>query len=303
VRNRRTHFVGNMIPRVSNFPLSVLTSQDLVLFEERGFVIARQVVPPESLADVIDAIWTFLEMDSTDANDWYREPLSPTGMVELYQHQALWNNRQNPRVYQTFAHLLGTERLWVSIDRVSLKPPINKKFPDYQHQKEIHWDVDTSSPPSSLEVQGVLCLNDTDEEMGGFQCIPGFHRHLKEWIRHQPADRDPFIPDLAALPVQMPVTKVPANAGDLIIWNSLLPHGNGYNVSSRPRLAQYVSMRPHSDNEADRCDRIARWLNREPPKEKWVKADPRQLEQRIGRTAVLTSLGRALLGLDLWPMK
>ena len=38
-------------------------------------------------------------MDPTDPEDWYREPLRPNGMIEMYQHQALWDNRQDPRIH------------------------------------------------------------------------------------------------------------------------------------------------------------------------------------------------------------
>ena len=37
---------------------------------------------------------------------------------------------------------------------------------------------------------------------------------------------------------------IAGRAGDLIIWNSLLPHGTSKNVSSHPRRAMFVSMSP-----------------------------------------------------------
>ena len=41
-------------------------------------------------------------------------------MVEIYQHQALWDNRQYPRVHQAFSEIWETEKLWVSFDRASV---------------------------------------------------------------------------------------------------------------------------------------------------------------------------------------
>ena len=49
-------------------------------------------------------------------------------------------------------------------------------------------------------------LTDTDADMGGFQCVPGFHRNLEAWIAEQPADRNPRIPDLSLLPPGRQVT-------------------------------------------------------------------------------------------------
>ena len=39
-------------------------------------------------------------------------------------------------------------------------------------------------------------------------------------------------------------TPVPARAGDLIVFDAMLPHGTEGNGSTAPRLAQYVTMTP-----------------------------------------------------------
>src|SRR5215212_4574797 len=103
--------------------MSIFTQQDLDFFDQNGYVIARNMVPKENLDAVIAAIWEFLGMDPNDPEDWYREPHRTGGMIELYQHQALWNNRQHPNMHQAFSEIYGTSRLWVSEDRVSMKPP------------------------------------------------------------------------------------------------------------------------------------------------------------------------------------
>jgi ectoine hydroxylase-related dioxygenase (phytanoyl-CoA dioxygenase family) len=227
-------------------------------------------------------------------------------MVEMYQHQALWDNRQNPRIHEAFVDLFGTEKLWVSLDRASMKPPPHPDHPEYDHKGFTHWDTDTSKLPQPFGVQGVLFLTDTTEDMGGFQCVPGFHKNLEAWIAEQPADRNPFAPDLDRLPEGMKVTPIPGKAGDFLIWNKLLAHGNGHNVSDRPRLAQYISMGPAPtspltpEQEERRQDRIRRWQNRLGPTGKAFPGDPRRTEELHGRTAELTPLGRKLLGIDLW---
>ena len=37
---------------------------------------------------------------------------------------------------------------------------------------------------------------------------------------------------------------IAGRAGDLIIWHQALPHGSRPNRASRPRLVQYINMRP-----------------------------------------------------------
>src|SRR6266542_2895542 len=106
--------------------LRVLTEQDVQSFHEHGFVVVPDAVPPENLEADIAAIWAFLEMDPEDSSTWYPEHRRGS-IVHLHQHQALWDNRQHPRVHQAFADLLGTERLWVSMDRAGMKPPIDPR--------------------------------------------------------------------------------------------------------------------------------------------------------------------------------
>jgi hypothetical protein len=149
----------------------------------------------------------------------------------------------------------------------------------------------------------VLCLADTSAEQGGFQCVPELFRQFDAWVKDQPPDRNPFVPDLAGFEIE----PIPAKAGDLIVWNRLLAHGNGHNVSDRPRLAQYISMfeaDPDISGAAgwggDREERIRQWRERLPPDAAWAPGDPRQWEREHCEPAALTPLGRKLLGLDLW---
>ncbi len=282
--------------------MSIFSASDLQFFLDNGYVIVHDAAPAKNLQAVIDAIFDFLGMNPNDPNDWYRPPHRTGGMVELYQHQALWDNRQYPRIHQAFSEIFRTEKLWVSEDRASMKPPMHPDHPEYDHKGFTHWDIDTSKLPLPFRVQGVLALTDTSEDMGGFQCVPGFHKDLDAWIAKQPADRNPFTPDLSALPAGMKVTPIPMRAGDLVIWDTRLAHGNGHNVSNKPRLAQYISMSPaDEDNEVERLARIDRWQHRKKPAyDRAFPGDPRRREEIEGTTATLTPLGRKLLGLDRW---
>lgn len=283
--------------------MSILSKEDHEFFARNGYVKISGAAPKADMDAVIEAMWAFLGMDPSNPADWYRDPLRPNGMVEMYQHQALWNNRQNPRIHQAFAEILGTEHLWVSIDRACFKPPRHPEHPEYDNKGFIHWDADTSKLPLPLSVQGVLYLADTDADQGGFQCVPALFRQFDTWVQSQPADRNPFTPDLTGFEVE----PIPGKAGDLVIWNRLLAHGNGHNISARPRFAQYISMFEADPRTAasdgwggDREERIRQWRERSAPNAGWAPGDPRHWEQRHCEPAELTPLGRKLLGLDLW---
>ena len=80
----------------------VFSAEDLEHFETQGYVTLAGAVPAEQVSAAADAIWQFLGMDPTMPDDWYRPPHSPDGLVEIHQHQALWDNRQSPRIYAAF---------------------------------------------------------------------------------------------------------------------------------------------------------------------------------------------------------
>lgn len=282
--------------------MRVLSDQDFAFWEDNGYVVISDAVSSENLQAVIDAIWEFQEMNPNDPTSWYRVPerqnemveLNKGGMVELYHHQTLWDNRQSARIHGAFADIWGSEKLWVTIDRVNLNIPAK---PDWDFKGFIHWDIDTSIEPLPFEVQGVLSLTDTTPDQGGFQCIPGFPKQFKEWVKTQPKDRDTWKPDITGFDVQHIETK----AGDLLIWNSLLPHGTGRNESDRPRLAQYISMFPAKEEDEELREwRIRSWKERLKPEGFAFPGDPRDLERKQGQTADLSSLGRKLLGVDNW---
>ena len=273
--------------------MPVMSKSDHTFWQENGYVIVHNAVPQENLDAVIDDLWTFLETDRDDPDAWYAAARGRAGMVEMYHYQSLWVNRQYPRVYEAFAEIWDREDLWVSIDRANMNPPARQ--PDWDYQGMYHWDIDTTQNPIPFRVQGVLYLEDTSADQGGFQCTPGFHREFYEWVKTQPADRDPRLPDPAGLEIKT----IPGKAGDLLIWHSLLPHGNSRNRSTKPRLAQYITMHPPGDEE-ERQFRIQAWKERLPPRSKAFPGDPRGLEQEYGRPAELTHLGKKLLGIEPW---
>jgi hypothetical protein len=250
---------------------------DVDAFKRDGWARVPHVVDKDKCAAVVDAIFESLGVNRDDPQDWYRPPVHPGGWVEMYQHQALWDVRQDPAVHDLFAAIYGTDDLWVSLDRASFKPPSHPDHPDYDHKGFIHWDLDTSKLPVPFTAQGVLYLTETTEDQGGFQCVPDLFGQLDDWVASQPPDRNPYRPDIAGFDV----VHVAGEAGDLIVWDRRMPHGNGHNVSDRPRLAQYVTMRPpQRDDPAALDKRLSAWR-----------------DGHNGAVADLTPLGERLLGL------
>lgn len=305
-RNLSTINHGNIKLRTeaNEDSLNVLTLKEWEFWKEQGYVIIKNAIPKEQAEKTASFLWEFEEKDPNDQKTWYTAPrakmemkeLAGTGMVEVYNNQHLWNNRQTQKIYDAFVDVWGTEKLWVTIDRANLNFPMR---PGYSYKGFIHWDYDPETKPQN--VQGVLALSDqTDENMGGFQCIPWLYRNYDTWKLTQPEDWNFFKPNITGL--EDKIVKVPMKAGDLLIFNSVQPHGIRPNYSKdKVRIAQYISMMPaQEDNEALKEWRINSWRHRIAPKGYAFPGDPRNWEQVKYDRAKLSELGEKLLGLKKW---
>ena len=290
--------------RQNKNPLRVLTENQWSFWVQKGYIVIKNAIPKKQAEDTANFLWKFEEKNPKDVSTWYSEPraemqmkeLAGTGMVEVYNNQYLWDNRQTQKVYDAFVDIWGTEKLWVTIDRANLNFPIRKGF---EYNGFIHWDYDPETKPQN--VQGVIALSDqTDVNMGGFQCIPWLFQNYDSWKLSQPEDRNRFQPDISG--IENKIERVAMEAGDLLIFNSLLPHGIRPNLSKdKVRIAQYISMMPaEEDNKLLKQWRINSWKNRIAPEGYAFPGDPRNWEQKKYGTAKLSSLGEKLLGKTSW---
>ena len=284
--------------------LRVLSIEDWQFWLHNGYIVIKNAISRVQAQKTADFLWEFEEKDPLNPATWYTQAraemqmkeLQGTGMVEVYNHQLLWENRQTKRVYDAFVDIWGTEKLWTTIDRANLNFPIRKGF---EYKGFIHWDYDPETKPQN--VQGVLALADqTDTEMGGFQCIPWLFRNYDTWKQSQPKDRNRYQPDISGL--EQHIVKVPLEEGDLLIFNSLEPHGiRPNNSNDKVRIAQYISMMPaEEENQALKEWRIQSWKNRIAPEGHAFPGDPRNWEQTKYQTAQLSALGEKLLGARSW---
>ena len=296
--------VKNLRADAAKDSLRVLTIEDWKFWKENGYIVIKDAVPRDQAIETAKFIWEFDDKDPNDPSTWYTEAraememkeLAGTGMVEVYNNQFLWNNRQTQRVYDSFVDIWGTEKLWTTIDRANLNFPIR---PGFEYKGFIHWDYDPDTKPQN--VQGVLALADqTDHEMGGFQCIPWLYKNYDTWRLSQPEERNKFQPDISGL--EDKIVKVSLEAGDLLIFNSTQPHGiRPNNSKDKVRIAQYISMMPAQEDDTDLVNwRINSWKNRIAPEGYAFPGDPRNWEQEKYGTAELSKLGEKILGLEKW---
>lgn len=261
-----------------------LTVEDIQSFEKLGYIVVKNAVSDVLARDLAEFMLDFqikCNCTSFETQNDYAE-----GIVKMVHHPLQWKLRESPIIYLAFSQLLKEHKLWVTLDRGKIVPPAS--FDGYLQKGFIHWDINTNILPETIPLQGLVALTDTKAGQGGFQCVPGFHRDFAKWKELQPVNRDPYRPDLTG----MNIVEVEMEAGDLVIWNSLLPHGNSPNLTNVPRIAQFVRLFPCNTMKTHTLQqRLYMWENKLP----YGKSDLLNFDE-----PKLSPLGERLLGLRSW---
>ena len=293
-----------------------VTAADRARFIEQGYIAVPDVVPADYCERVIEAMCAFIGVDHRDPSAWSRYPKQGHGIVPLHHHQALWDVRQLPVVHDVFSALYGTEKLWVSQDRVSFKIP-SRLIPNGFRMDPPHWDGDprlafanagaaqaasarnpgAAPRDRALAMQGLVYLTDTPAAKGAFAMVPDLYRSLAEWLATPRSDEEIRRPDVS----QFALEPVPGARGTLVVWNRLMAHTSLANDTDEPRLVQYVTMTPARDDaSAEREANVKNCLEKHPPFWALRQKVPGQLDPEPGPPVVLTALGRKLVGIDAW---
>jgi hypothetical protein len=103
-----------------DFPLS---ENDLKFMDENGYLVVKNVVEDEICDKLIrqgfNRAKTLFQFDKEDEDTWSAIPFH--GIVDIWHAPALYELRQHPNIYSIFSQLLKTNKLCVSIDRISIK--------------------------------------------------------------------------------------------------------------------------------------------------------------------------------------
>lgn len=278
-----------------------------------GVLSAAQAA--RTAAEVRAAVTRLHGVDFEDPATW-GSALHRQGFTELYHLPTMWENRQNPDLHALFARLLGTERLWVSVDRVGVKRPGRVPDPrrpgqwfdkpEWGRDIDIHFDLNPWHLPAERRLQALIALEDTATDQGGFACVPGFHHEIADWAAANPRWAKPpekvFVRFKDKALTRARLARIAAKAGDLVVWDSRLPHGNSRNHSDRWRLCQYLTFFPAVEaNRPLQEEALEAWrTGHRPGVYPGGKAafDHGPQVEATDTPPPLSALGRRLLGLD-----
>lgn len=336
--------------------MSLFTTEHRKQLNEDGFTIVRNAVPAEMVAQAKAEIiaylkgWDTRKLDAANPMQWSNASLPPGtmhGINRTNAHlQSHWNIRTYEPVARVFADCFGersSENMLVSMDGwnfVSGTHPIGPGFWPHTDQG-TRFSIDH---PSLKMIQGQVVIEDCDGELDGGLVVwkKGHRAHTgyfvekkldvhKNWYRFSEEDMQTFETDArkwlsardpekrSETAVPMKRVRVGARAGDLILWDSRIPHqSDPPKTGGRDRIVMYVSMAPRSAaTSRDIAVRERAWNERlmtshwagfgcvsllHPRVYNKTQADRLKLhaDDDAPNTVTLSDFGKRLLGVDMF---
>ena len=297
VESSRTRYVLHVAGRASVFLNTgrwiefVSVGDTLHDLRLQGFTVVEGAVPDRLCDGVLDAMREAVGLEVYDPSTWGRVS-AEIDQVPLWSSQAQWEVRQLPQLHALWSSIRGRSDLWASLNTCRFTPPWREGLAD---ALAIHFDMDPHDQTQQW-FPGIVALNDAGVGEGGFCCVPSLFADPQRWSHDWPTmpwgtEYRPVIDQAVD-----PIIEVPLRKGDLLIFDSHLPHGSVRNTSTRPRVVFNLELHPLgtdeelverlADIEAGRCPPWFRW------KPGHDRLDPQMLK--------LTALGERLLGSRSW---
>lgn len=186
-------------------------------------------------------------------------------------------------------------------------------------------------------IQCFVCLTDAlEENTGGFEAAPGFHRKFYQWAENRPPTTKLYkkkeqvggklvvTEETVSFPapclgeythirptedrdVMDRIRRIPARAGSVVFFDNRIPHANSYlHNGDNPRCVVYCSFLPDVPLNRDYATRqLAKWKRNDPPNDQWVGYQVASLEkdgsnEQHENQSWLTPLARKLMYIDPW---
>ncbi len=268
-----------------------VTGEQLAILRDEGYGVFAGAVPVGLCDAVVDAIGTECGVRLHDPATWSTNS-AEIDQVPLWADQAQWDIRQLPRLHEIWSAVWGRADLWADMNSCRVTPPWRDGIAD---ALPIHFDVDPRDATQQW-FPGLVALTDAPAGHGGFRCVPSLYRDREAWPATWTTTSygTEYRPDTA----EREIVEVPLRKGDLLVFDSHLPHGTVRNHGASPRAAFYVQLHPQG-TDAEREERLADVAAGRCPS--WWRWKPGH-DRLDPRRPLLTEHGQRLLGMRPWPV-
>ena len=273
-----------------------LSFEQLKQLDQEGYLIIPEVLDQPGIDTAISELWDILESVPHKPEYQLERPTDPTaplsttlrkkldkswipsksyGMVNeppSFHTPTHWKLRQDPYIYKIYTQILGTEKIWCTLDRANIK------LPGYGEDEFNHWDYDPWHPvPGSF--QGIVNLTERH-----FRCVPGsntvdwhkdfmktYHWHSSQTQRPMvllKKDQDPWnLGQILPLDSQTPcktkygcIRDIICPAGSIVIFSNRLMHSVAKNQTNKLIYALYLSFFPAGNRDYMSVYNKSNWI-------------------------------------------
>ena len=215
-----------------------LRPEQKAFYADNGYILLRGFLSDEEAARLRAEIHAIAERQGPTEATW--ASVSGQGTALQHSHDIQFRSAAftrllvDDRLTGVFTSLIGPN-VQLHHNKMFIKPP-ERGSPFPMHQDYGYF------PHHGLSMTAaILHLDDAPDEKGCVRVYPGSHKlgPLPAFGSDHHVDPDTF-PLSAAVPVE-------AQAGDLLVFNYMLVHGSGLNVSDEPRTTWLVQVRDPED--------------------------------------------------------
>jgi ectoine hydroxylase-related dioxygenase (phytanoyl-CoA dioxygenase family) len=216
-------------------PMTHFSREEIAGFERDGFIVVRGLFGASEMARISnwsDEIESRPDVPGTTMKYFENSLIEPgkkiINRIENFYpyHEGFRALFDDPRILGRLAELFGEPAVLFK-DKINFKYPGGDGFKHHQDQAAGWWTY------ADLFISALISIDDSTPENGCLEIAPGDAKHRtldREWR--------PFTADEIK---RMPFVQIPTKPGDVILFDSFVPHGSYPNLSNERRRILYIT--------------------------------------------------------------
>jgi ectoine hydroxylase-related dioxygenase (phytanoyl-CoA dioxygenase family) len=224
-----------------------MTADQLSEYHEKGYVALRNLFSPEetdALKAECDRLWAKYGDHASEENLRVQMRAHTNGRKVLDRFDPVSDLSAQMKSILTDRRILGAVSQVFQDEPLPFKDKLIFKTPG-THGYDVHQDytfwLELPAPPEAL-LTVLVPVDVADADNGATEFYPGMHH---QHLRPNETPHDVFDPNQGLTPKVLLEGRTPEVVrivpGDILIFNSLVPHQSGVNRSGRSRRLMFIS--------------------------------------------------------------
>jgi ectoine hydroxylase-related dioxygenase (phytanoyl-CoA dioxygenase family) len=220
----------------------VFSPEQVSQFHRDGYLVVRGMYSPAETADIERWTSEVAASGEVPGGDWKYFETSQSGgerilcRIENFVpfHPGFSNLITRKRMQQAVSELFGEPAVLFK-DKINFKLPGGDGFKEHQ-DVQAGWD-----DYASLHITAMVAIDETNEENGSLEMIPGLHRQGllgEKWAPLTDADTG-----------EVSYTAVHCQPGDAVFFDSYAPHRSQPNHTEHARRVLYITYNKASEGD------------------------------------------------------